>query len=208
MEADVTQPHQVSTAVARIEQDLGSVDMLVNNAGVGMESPLGQIDSAIAHHLFDVNFWGALTCIEAVLPSMQARRQGLIINISSILGRRAMPRDSIYCASKFALDALSDSIRLELRPYNIRVVTFYPGVTATDMTQHTLTGDASHRSRRLVPRTPVARTAEAIVSAAQREPRDAFATLFDRVFVWGAALAPSVFDGLLARFYGPDGLTD
>jgi short-subunit dehydrogenase len=154
-----------------------------------------------AQQVFTVNFWGAIHCIEAVLPAMRARHDGLIINISSIIGRRAMPHAAIYCASKFALNALSESLRLELHPDNVRVVTFYPGVTRTEFSHNELSGDASNSSRNRAPKTSVEDTAKAIVRASQREPRDAYATLFDRVFVCGATLAPGLMDRMLLRFY-------
>ncbi len=203
--ADVANPETVRAAVARVESTLGPVDVLVNNAGVGMAGPVGRLDLTAAHQVFAVNYWGALHCIEAVLPGMRRRRDGLIVNISSIIGRRAMPYVGVYCASKFALNALSEALRLEVRTDNIRVVTFYPGVTATDFGRHELTGTAARYNRNRVPRTPVTRTAQALVRAIQREPRDAYVTLFDRVFVWAAMLAPGLLDRLLARFYRPVG---
>ncbi len=199
--ADVSHKDEVLQAVAAVEQTFGAVDILINNAGVGMRSPVGEIDLAAAHHVFAVNYWGAIHCIEAVLPGMKARGDGLIVNISSIIGRRAMPHAAIYCGSKFALNALSESMRLELHGRQVRVVTFYPGVTRTDFSRNELTGDASAYSRNRAPKTPVEVTAKAIVKAAQREPRDAYATLFDRVFAWGAALAPGLMDRMLLRFY-------
>jgi short-subunit dehydrogenase len=203
--ADVGLPETINAAVARVESTLGPVDVLVNNAGVGMAGPVGRLDHAAAHRVFAVNYWGALHCIEAVLPGMRQRRNGLIVNVSSIIGRRAMPHTGVYCASKFALNALSESLRLEVRPDNVRVVTFYPGVTATDFGRHELTGTAARYNRNRVPKTPVTRTAQALVRAIRQEPRDAYVTLFDRAFVWSAILAPGLMDRLLARFYRPIG---
>lgn len=201
--ADVADPEAVRAAVATVEATLGPVDVLVNNAGVGMAGPVGELDHAAARQVFAVNYWGALHCIEAVLPGMRRRRDGLIVNVSSIIGRRAMPNVGVYCASKFALNALSESLRLEVRADNVRVVTFYPGVTDTDFGRHELTGTAARYNRNRVPKTPVTRTAQALVRAIRREPRDAYVTLFDRAFVWGATLTPGLMDRLLARFYRP-----
>lgn len=199
--ADVTQPESVTAALKQVEAAFGPVDILVNNAGVGMRSPVGSIDLPAARQVFEVNYWGALACIEAVLPGMLAQKEGLIINISSILGHRAMPNAGIYSSTKFALNALSESMRLELQPHGIRVVSFYPGVTQTEFGRNELTGDAAGHSHNRVAKTPVEVVAQAIVRAAQREPRDAYATLFDRVFVWGATLAPWLLDRMLMRFY-------
>ncbi|MCO6452385.1 MAG: SDR family oxidoreductase [Caldilineales bacterium] len=199
--ADVTQPAQVTQAVQTITEAWGNVDILVNNAGVGMRSPVGEIDTDLARQLFETNYWGAIHCIEAVLPGMRSQRNGLIINISSIIGKRAMPNAAIYCGSKFALNALSESMRLELQPHNIRVTTFCPGVTATDMAEFELTGDGRRHSQNRMKRTPVQVTANAIVRAVQREPRDAYATFFDRIFALAATLTPGLMDRMLARFY-------
>ncbi len=200
--ADISDQQAVEQAVARTQEAFGAIDILVNNAGVGMRSPVGEIDLPLARQLFDINYWGAIYAIEAVLPAMRARKDGLIINISSIVGRRAMPNIGVYSGSKFALNALSESMRVELRPDNVRVVSFYPGVTETAFIRNHLTGDATAQSRGRVQPASADQVGRAIVRAAQREPRDAYATLFDRLFVFSAAVAPWLMDRLLARFYG------
>jgi len=200
--ADVSDRAGVKRAVERAQEAFGTIDILVNNAGVGMRSPIGDIDFTLARQLFDINYWGAIHMIEAVLPDMRARGDGLIINISSIVGRRAMPAIGVYSGSKFALNALTESMRVELRSSNIRVVSFYPGVTESEFGRNLLTGDGSaHGQGRMKP-TPAEQVGRAIVRAAQREPRDAYATWFDRLFVFAAAVAPWLMDRMLARFYG------
>ena len=200
--ADISDQQAVEQAIARVTETFGTIDILVNNAGVGMRSPIGEIDLALARQLFDVNYWGALYAIESVLPVMRARNDGLIINISSIVGRRSMPYIGVYSGSKFALNALSESMRVELRPDNVRVVSFYPGVTETDFIRNHLSGDDTARSQGRVQPASADRVGRAIVHAAQREPRDAYATWFDRLFVFSAAVFPWLMDRLLARFYG------
>ncbi len=197
--ADVSNPDAIELAVAQTRAALGPIDILVNNAGVGMSSPVGDFDMATARALFDLNFWGAIQMVQAVLPEMRQRRDGLIINISSIVGRRAMPTMSVYCASKFALNAFSESIRVELRPEHVRVVSFYPGVTATNFGDNLLTGPS--RSQGRLKATPAEVVGKAIVRAARKEPRDAYATLFDRVFVTAATLAPGLMDRLLGKHF-------
>ncbi|NUQ39734.1 MAG: SDR family oxidoreductase, partial [Caldilineales bacterium] len=197
--ADVADPAQVAQAMAAIDQRWGGVDLLVNNAGVGMRGQVGALDLESSRRAFDINFWGALTCIEAVLPGMRARRDGLIINISSIIGRRALPGNSIYCASKFALNALSESLRVEARAHNVRVVSFYPGVTVTAFLRNELSGDSSGQSRGIMPVVSAEVVGRAIVRAAQREPRSAYATLFDRGLVLAAAHFPTLVDWALGR---------
>ncbi len=198
--ADVTQREAIEAAVQQTLDAFGQIDILVNNAGVGMSSPVGRIDYEKGRQLFDVNFWGALMMTEAVLPEMRKRRDGLIINISSIVGRRAMPGISVYCASKFALNAFSESIRVELKRDNIRVTSFYPGVTATNFGDNLLTGPSSAQGKGRAKVTSAEDVGKAIVRAAIKEPRDAYPTLFDRVFVWASTHAPWLMDRILQRF--------
>ncbi len=198
--ADVARAEDVARAVEATREAFGPIDILVNNAGVGMSSPVGAIDYEKGHQLFEVNFWGALRMTEAVLPDMRARQDGLIINISSIVGRRAMPGIGVYCASKFALNAFSESIRVELKQDNIRVVSFYPGVTATHFGDNLLTGPSSIQGKGRAKVTSAEDVGKAIVKAAIKEPRDAYATFFDRVFVWTSVLAPWLMDRVLLHF--------
>ncbi len=198
--ADVSKKDDIQAAVQQAQGVFGQIDILVNNAGVGMNSPAGDIDYEKARQLFDINFWGALMMMEAVLPSMRARHDGLIINISSIVGRRAMPGIGVYCASKFALNAISESFRIELKADNIRIVSFYPGVTATNFGDNLLTGSASVRGKGRAKVTSAEKVGKAIVKAAIHEPRDAYATLFDRVFVWTSLFAPWLMDRVLLHF--------
>ncbi len=200
--ADVSDREEVRQAVERALEAFGAIDILVNNAGVGMRSPIGDIDLTLARQMFEINYWGAIHVIESVLPVMRARGDGLIINISSIVGRRAMPAIGVYSSSKFALNALSESMRVELRSSNIRVVSFYPGVTESEFSRNLLTGDATAHSQGRMRPTPADRVGRAIVRAARREPRDAYVTLFDRLFVFTASSAPWLMDRMLARFFG------
>ena len=197
---DVSQKEDIQAAVQQTLDAFGQIDILVNNAGVGMSSPAGHIDFEKGRELFNINFWGALMMIEAVLPSMRAQKDGLILNISSIVGRRSMPGIGVYCASKFALNAISESFRLELKDDNIRIVSFYPGVTATNFGDNLLTGAASVGGKGRAKVTSAEKVGKAIVKAAIHEPRDAYSTLFDRAFVWASLFAPWLMDRILLQF--------
>lgn len=197
---DVTQPSAVEAIVKQTVDILGHIDILVNNAGVGLhQSPLtapwGDVQRLMA-----VNLYGPLAFIRAAVPSMREAGGGLIVNVCSILGRRALPRSGIYCASKAALERLGDSLRLDLAADNIRVVTVYPGVTDTGFSQHTLDSGIGLRPGR-VRGIPPERVARAIVRAIRREPRDAYATLFDYAFVIFSILMPRVADAILRRYF-------
>jgi NAD(P)-dependent dehydrogenase (short-subunit alcohol dehydrogenase family) len=135
---DVTDRLSVEALVRRTAEEFGSVDVLVNNAGVGLFAPIadGNIDNA--RHLFEVNFWGAVNCIQAVVPYMQDQDRGHIVNISSVAGHVAPPYMGMYSATKHALAAMADALRVELAGTGIGVSTIYPGLTETSFTENML----------------------------------------------------------------------
>ena len=109
----------------------GAVDVLVNNAGIGGGGPVELGDLARAKRTFETNYFGAVRMIQAVLPAMRQRGSGVIVNVTSMAGRIALPAHSHYCASKFALDALSEGLAAEVWPFGIRVAIIEPGVILT-----------------------------------------------------------------------------
>jgi NAD(P)-dependent dehydrogenase (short-subunit alcohol dehydrogenase family) len=138
---DVTDPAAISAAVQQAEARFGGVDVLVNNAGYGYRAAVEEGDDADVQRLFATNF-GAVAMIKAVLPGMRARRTGAIVNISSI-GARITPAGSgYYAATKAALEAMSGSLRKELRPLGITVTTVEPGAFRTDFAGRSLAQSA------------------------------------------------------------------
>lgn len=129
---DVTDPGQVAALVQRAEDEHGHVDILVNNAGVGYYAPVEEL--AVEHwdHMMEVNLKGAFLCCRAVLPKMKARQDGLIINIASVAGLTVFPGGAGYCASKWGMVALTETLREELRPYEVRACVVCPGSVQTD----------------------------------------------------------------------------
>ncbi len=109
-----------------------TVTVLVNNAGYSLRGALEDIPLPDVRRLFEVNFFSLLQVTQAVLPAMRRQRQGTIVNLSSLVGKLSFPFGGAYAASKYAVEALSDALRLELRPFGIRVVTIRPGVVATE----------------------------------------------------------------------------
>ncbi|WP_207458250.1 oxidoreductase [Azospirillum sp. SYSU D00513] len=129
---DVTDPAQCAVAVEQAERNFGRIDVLVNNAGTGHFAAVEETGPHEARALFEVNFFGAANAIHAVLPGMRARRAGTIVNLTSIGGLSGFPAVGYYCASKFALEGLSDSLRLETEPLGIRVMTVEPSGFRTE----------------------------------------------------------------------------
>ncbi len=130
---DVTDDVSVKAAVREVEAKAGRIDVLVNNAGFGLGGFFEDLEIAELREQFETNFFGVARVTQAVLPAMRQRRAGKIINVSSIGGRMANPGLSAYCASKFAVEGLSESLRLELLPFGVHVVLVEPGSFKTDI---------------------------------------------------------------------------
>jgi NAD(P)-dependent dehydrogenase (short-subunit alcohol dehydrogenase family) len=109
----------------------GHIDVLVNNAGISGLEVLEKLALSEFQKVMQTNFFGALRCIQAVLPGMRARQCGCIINVSSVAGRIALPSASAYCASKFAMEAMSEALAGEVKAHNIRIAIVEPGVIET-----------------------------------------------------------------------------
>jgi len=128
---DVTQSDSVNNAVAETLKQFGRIDVLVNNAGYAIRGALEEIPDEQARQVFEVNVFGVLRMIRAVVPHMREQKAGRIINISSIAGKLSTPANGAYSATKFALEALNDALRLELAPFGIQVISIEPGAIKT-----------------------------------------------------------------------------
>lgn len=132
--ADVAQQAQVEELIARAVERFGRVDTLINNAGVAISARFEQMALDDFRRLMDVNFWGAVYACRSVLPQMRKQGGGgVIINVSSILGKRGMPFETAYCASKFALAGFSEALRAEVMSDGIDVSTIFPGAVETEI---------------------------------------------------------------------------
>jgi NAD(P)-dependent dehydrogenase (short-subunit alcohol dehydrogenase family) len=121
----------VDSALGNVLAEHGRLDVLVNNAGVGGVGSVEEDSTARFREVMETNFFGALRCIKAVVPGMRERRQGCIVNVTSLSGRLALAPAAAYCASKFALEALSECLAQEMKAFNVRVAIIEPGVIAT-----------------------------------------------------------------------------
>ena len=129
IELDVTSAESVHAAFSAVA--IGPVDVLVNNAGIGGATPLELTPEDEHRRMFETNYFGAVRCIQAVLPSMRERRHGAIVNVTSMAGRWATPNQIPYSASKWALECLGEALAHEVRRFGIRVVNIEPGVIMT-----------------------------------------------------------------------------
>ncbi len=200
---DVTQRLSVAALARRTVEEFGGIDILVNNAGVGLFAPIadGNIDNA--RYLFEVNFWGAITCIQAVTPYMTSQRRGHIVNVSSVAGHVSPPHMGMYSATKHALAAASDSLRIELSGSGIGVSTVYPGLTETSFMENMLQEVEAPNIPPIARFVSSATVARRIIQAVRFNLRDVYVGPEDIAAVLGDAFMPQVSDWLMRFFIRP-----
>jgi len=132
LKLDVTEPSQVAAAIQAAESRFGGIDVLVNNAGIGYYAAIEEGEEAEVRRMFEVNVFGLSRMTQAVLPGMRKRRSGCIVNISSLGGIRGMASFGQYCATKFAVEGLSEALRQEVGPLGIQVMVVEPSGFRTD----------------------------------------------------------------------------
>ena len=128
---DVDSDQSVRDTFSNILSEAGHIDVLVNNAGIAYSGAAEETPLARFREVMETNFFGALRCIQAVVPAMRKRKSGCIINVTSVAGRFASAPQAAYASSKFALEALSECLAQEMKTFGIRVAIVEPGVTAT-----------------------------------------------------------------------------
>lgn len=136
IKCDITNENEVKLCVEKIIEQEGKIDVVVNNAGMGISGPVETTKIDDARKLFEVNFFGSLNVINAILPYMRKARSGKIINISSVASPLSIPFQSFYSASKAAIDSLTFALRAEVIDFNIKVCSVLPGDTKTSFTQN------------------------------------------------------------------------
>ena len=200
---DVTDPAQVDALVARTVEAFGGVDVLVNNAGLGVHALVHRISDEQMHRAMAVNFYGVLYGCRAVVPVMQAARRGHIFNISSVIGKRGSPYNGAYCATKFAVCGLTESLRVELMDWHIRVTLVCPGMTDTEFFDHVVGGDRSHSSsfRSVRGRMSPDVVARRIVAVTGRKKPELVFSRGGRFLIYLANRWPGLADKLMKLYY-------
>lgn len=191
---DVSDDESVRDLVYRTVSELGGVDVLVNNAGLGLSGRIAELRADDLRYVYEVNVLGPLRCIQAALPHMVSG--GRIVNVSSVVGLRAIPKVGGYCSSKAALNALSESLRVEVAGRGITVTSVYPGTTRTafrDNSRRTKDEKRGWRPKGVPPE----KVAIKIARAAERGGRDMHVSLPDLAFTTASSLAPGVIDRAL-----------
>jgi short-subunit dehydrogenase len=200
---DVTEHLAVEALARRTVEVFGSIDILVNNAGSGLFAPIAGGNLENMRRLFEVNFWGAIHSIQATVPYMQTQRRGHIVNVSSIAGYVAPPHMGIYSATKFALRAVSDALRVEVAGSGVKVSTIYPGLTQTSFTENMLQEVPAPAIPPVVRWATSATVANRIMQAIRWGWRDVFVSPEDVAAVGFNTFAPWAMDWAMRAFMGP-----
>ena len=142
---DVSKRDQVDALINATLKKFGRIDVLINNAGFGLNDSLAELDMAQCRQVFETNLFGAMECMQAVIPIMRRQGGGDIVNISSVSGHVSTPYASVYAASKHGMQAVGRAVRMELKKHNINVLTVSPGYIATDFTKNMIRGKSGQR---------------------------------------------------------------
>ena len=170
---DVTNRDQVRNLVDTAVEEFGRVDVMLNNAGLMPLAPLERLKIDEWDRMIDVNIKGVLYGIAAALPHMREQKSGHIINVSSVYGHVVDPGATVYCATKFAVRALSEGLRREVKPYNIRTTVISPGAVSTELLEHIGEKDIQAETKDFVSQIAVgADTFARMVAFAVNEPDD------------------------------------
>jgi NADP-dependent 3-hydroxy acid dehydrogenase YdfG len=173
VETDVTDRSQVKALVDKAVQRFGRLDVMLNNAGVMPQSRIEQLKVDEWDQMVDVNIKGVLYGIAAALPVMRAQKSGHFINVSSVAGHKVGPGSSVYAATKFAVRALSEGLRQEVKPYNIRTTVISPGAVVTELPNTITDPVAAERVQKLYAEVGIAPSSFArAVAFAISQPED------------------------------------
>ncbi len=194
---DITDPAHRSRLLDWVESHWSALDVLINNAGVGALGPFVRSDPQRLQQIMRVNFFAPVELTRLVLPLLKQGTRPAIVNVGSVLGHRAVPNKSEYCASKFALHGWSESLRLELAP-EIDVILISPSTTASEFFEVLLATDGpdSRLSRHGMSTRAVA---TAVVGALRRGRREVILTAGGKALVWLNRLCPALADRVIRR---------
>ena len=190
---DVTKDEDVRQLVATTVAQFGRVDILINNAGIGMRAPVAEMPLDKACHVMEVNFHGPLRCIQAVLPHMRRLGTGQIVNVGSVLSMVVAPLNSAYCASKFALQALTDTLRIELHGTGIEVISVLPAYTDTPFFDNMYLYGSKARMSPFKGQHP-SKVAQAVLHACAQHKRQVVLTVSSRIAIWLHGFSPRLLD--------------
>jgi short-subunit dehydrogenase len=197
---DLTDDAHRRSLVERTLDRFGSIDILINNAGMGLYVPSWRVPMEETRHLMELNFFAPLALTQLVVPQMRERRSGMVVNVGSIAGKVTLPWMTIYSVSKYALGSLTEGLRMELRRDNIRTMIVCPGYVKTAFQQHVRAGQPPERvikGRRFA--ISAAECAISIRRGVERNARTVVAPPAGWLLVVAARVFPSIVEARLAE---------
>ena len=199
MSADLLDPAARERAVAETLARFGRIDILINNAGVGLAAPSWRADMADVRRMFELNVFATIEMTQLAVASMRDRGGGMIVNIGSVAGKIAMPWFTLYSATKFAVGAITNGSRSELKCFGIRTMVVCPGFVRTDFHHHVIGGPPPGALRRGRPgEISAAHCAARIADGVERNRRTVVAPRSAWLLIAASRLFPATVDRILA----------
>jgi len=202
---DVRNREEVDSLLGLTLHNFGRIDIWINNAGHGLLDSVASMDMKACREMFDTNLFGAIECMQAVIPVMKRQGGGMIINVSSVAGHIPLPYSAAYCATKFAMNAIGKAARMELHASGVHVMTVCPGTIATSFQANAVKG----RERLRIggadrdPGISAERVAAAVVNACRPEKREVIVPWKHHISVKFYQLFPWLVEWVIARSIGP-----
>jgi short-subunit dehydrogenase len=203
---DITDPEVRRRVVDHTLERFGAIDVLINNAGVGLYAPSWQAPLPETRALFELNFFAPLALIQLVAPHMRETGGGMVVNIGSIAGKVTLPWFTLYSAAKFALGSLTAGLRMELGEQGIRTMIVCPGYVRTGFQGHALVGrppDRLLKGKKFA--ITAEKCAEAVANGVEREARTVVTPALGWALVAAARLLPSVVEARMMKIYRSHG---
>jgi short-subunit dehydrogenase len=199
---DITDADVRRRVVSRTLERFGAIDILINNAGIGMYAPSWTASLDEARAMFELNLFAPLAMIQLVVPHMRERRSGMVVNIGSIAGKVTLPWFTLYSATKFALGSLTDGLRIELAQDGIRTMVVCPGYVSTNFQSHALVGrppDRLLKGKRFA--ITAEQCAEAVARGVERNARTVVTPAIGWALIAAERLFPAIAEAQMARIY-------
>ena len=201
MPLDLRHRDQVETMIRSTHDRFGRVDVLINNAGFGFWGTVEDTPESLVREIFDLNFEAPFIACQLVIPIMRAQGGGHIINVSSVAGRRGLPLSGIYCATKFALQGISESLRLEVKGSGIAVSIINPAATQAEFGEHIRYGKVRTKFKPTGHVQPAEEVAAAIVKCIKAPRLEVYPYKRSRLVAWASALGPGIMDRILTNYF-------
>jgi short-subunit dehydrogenase len=196
---DITSAATRRSVIDNTMRRFGRVDVLINNAGVGQYGFPSEVDTEISKRMFDINVFSALALTQLAIPIMRRQGAGVIVNIGSVGGKVSLPWCVMYCATKWALHCVDDSLRRELKGSGLRVMKVCPGIVDTNFRDHVLAGKAPEPVKDIRRVVTPDQVADAIIRGVERNKRTVYVPKIGFAFTALESIAPWAMDRYLRR---------